>query len=1048
MLVKRYTTDQDILKASTSGQGTLMGVVFPCMANILGVLLFLRLPWIVGKAGTLNAFLLVLLCCICTFVTTLSLSAVATNGMIKGGGAYFLISRSLGPSLGAGVGLCFYMANSIGAAMYFMGTVEAWEIAQPDMQLMTAGDLNNIRFTGFIILAVALVMVGGGIKYVARLGTFFLFLVLLVILCMYLGCLIGPTNGGTYELGVTDSTGNTTMMEMTWGGLSAEYLSQNFKTGYDLPQKAFPSDTTQYTFIGLMALWFPAVTGIMAGSNRSADLDDPAGSIPKGTLFAQGLTSLIYLSFVLLYGAVAPRSTLLDDKFFASSSAWPFKEVVLYGVMASTIGAGLTSLTSGTRLLSAIASDNTLPILHIFAVPMGREPRLALLASGVLCACAIAIGELNAVAPVLTMFFLMCYTCVNMSCTILEAVHDPNWRPRFRYHHWSISLFGAILCVWMMFAISAVIALIAIIFCSVIFAYAAYNSHEVKWGDGFQGMKFQLARNILTNMDLRMHTKNWRPQLLVITGASITENTVDEFGRAHSGKDEVLSIHDPELLNIASQMNGGRGLTLLGGVCSSKGKDIFSDGGMFLCTQHRQKVLDGQDAFQRLLGEYHIEGFGRVVYTEDYSEGLMGLVQLSGLGAFQPNTIVAAWPREWNAKGNTGQEARAHFIRLVQVAVVFQKVFLCCKGSNWPSLTVRLNGVIDIWWIVGDGGILLLLPFLLAKHRVWQSCRTRLFVLADRIGDDPEMMRMECEKYVRDFRLNVEVCVKLLDDGPITVDDLEESQSVDGFPDLEVNKEKHAAVPPVRSAEAVPQPKPCRSKSAETPVRPPLSAAAHILRDTSNASIASVGMQSQESTSVRSMLWANGGKPPGTFSRQASPAGGLKRSSSPHSTTSPQSIVPDFPTFASRPAGYAARPSQLGKRQISEDYAAPKVHFSPAELLLMNAHSDPGPWRGAFQRQITPEERQQVNAQVFMSSAEQLASVQPCSKAELLIARTLNAAIVAESKESDLVVTNLPDMPPSESAFGYFQLVDEITKNLQRCILVRGTTTEVITAFT
>merc|ERR1719335_1092899 len=117
------------------------------------------------------------------------------------------------------------------------------------------------------------------------------------------------------------------------------------------------------------------------------------------------------------------------------------------------------------------------------------------------------------------MFFLMCYTCVNLSCAVLQAVHDPNWRPRFRFYHWSVSLLGAILCVWMMFAIEWIYAVMAIVFCLLIFAYATHNSHQVKWGDGFQGVKFQLAKNVLLHIDNVSHTKNWRPQILVITEA-------------------------------------------------------------------------------------------------------------------------------------------------------------------------------------------------------------------------------------------------------------------------------------------------------------------------------------------------------------------------------------------------------------------------------------------------------------------------------------------------------------------------------------------------
>ncbi|CAK0807379.1 unnamed protein product, partial [Prorocentrum cordatum] len=754
--VGRWRHDQQQAHESKgASMGIWQGVIFPCMANILGVILFLRLPWIVGKAGVVNGFCLVFVCCCCTFITSLSLSAVATNGKMRGGGSYYLISRSLGAALGAGVGLCFYMANSIGAAMYFMGTVEAWEVAAPNLQLLTAGELNNVRATGFLILAVALLVVGGGIKYVARVGTVFLFIVLVVIFFMYLGIFIGPSGNGEYELDIVDAKNEIHTETLAWNSPSRQYLTENLWPDYDADQKAFPLDTVQYSFIPLMSLWFPACTGIMAGSNRSADLEDPASYIPKGTIFAQVVTSLIYLSFTILYGCVAPRQTLLDDKFFAASSAWPIKEVVVYGVIASTIGAGLTSLTSGTRLLSAIAMDKTLPVLAVFAVKPGEEPRLALVASGALCACAIAIGQLNAIAPVLTMFFLICYTCVNMSCTVLELVGDPNWRPRFPFHHWSVSLIGTVLCLFMMFAMDPLIATVAVFFCAIVFSYASFNSAEAKWGDGFQGMKFQVAKKILTKMDLHVHAKNWRPQLLVITKASIVEDA--------QTNNELVQVHDPQLLKFVSQLKGGRGFVIVGGICCNSAFEDFVEGASMFSGLEKFTVSDGQVAMQKLLNEYGISGFGRVIYTHDFQKGVLGLVQNAGLGSFQPNSIIASWPREWRSLKEEGELARTHLIRLVQTSFAHNKVTLVLKGHMWPTSLVRLGGYIDIWWIVGNGSILLLLPHLLKKHRVWRECRTRLWVLAEKEADDPEKLKKELKQYVTEFRLDMEVHVKIVD---------------------------------------------------------------------------------------------------------------------------------------------------------------------------------------------------------------------------------------------------------------------------------------------
>ncbi|KAF4735647.1 hypothetical protein FOZ63_031662 [Perkinsus olseni] len=350
-------------------QGTIQGVVLPCMANILGVLLFLRLPWIVGLAGVWQSFGAVLLGCTCTFITSLSLSAVATNGKVKAGGSYYLISRSLGPAIGSAVGLNFFLANGIGAAMYIIGTVEAFETGAPGAQPADLGSVANVRIVGLIVLAASALVVGAGLKYVSKAATLFLAVVLLVILCMALGCFIGPTgltseiefaylndpaNAGAVTPGLLSTVLNHTwVLEEGFTGVSSRHFSENADPQYDAFQTAFPLDSgTSWSFFAMVALWFPACTGIMAGSNRSSELKDPKRSIPTGTLFAQLSTSIIYLSFCFLYGSTADRKLLLHDRFFASTSAWPVREVVVYGVLASEL-AGRWSWIISLQALSA-----------------------------------------------------------------------------------------------------------------------------------------------------------------------------------------------------------------------------------------------------------------------------------------------------------------------------------------------------------------------------------------------------------------------------------------------------------------------------------------------------------------------------------------------------------------------------------------------------------------------------------------------------------------------------------------------------------------------
>eukprot|EP00930_Biecheleria_cincta_P096598 TRINITY_DN8841_c0_g1_i2.p1 TRINITY_DN8841_c0_g1~~TRINITY_DN8841_c0_g1_i2.p1 ORF type:complete len:1089 (+),score=175.20 TRINITY_DN8841_c0_g1_i2:220-3267(+) len=1012
------------------------GVIFPCMGNILGVILFLRGPWIVGKAGILQGFGVGAVCCTCTFLTTLSLSAIATNGKIQGGGAYYLISRSLGPALGAGVGLCFYMANSIGAAMYFMGCVEAWEIAAPNHQILAVGELNNIRLTGYVILAAAVLIILGGIKYVSRLGTVFLMVVLLVILCMYVGCFAGPTDLSpaefTVQLTAVDG-GDMVEKVLSWTGPSGSNFANNWAPAWDAPQGAFPSDTTDYSFVNMMGLYFPSVTGIMAGANRSADLKDPASSIPKGTLIAQISTSIIYLSFIFVFGSVASRETLLNDKFFASTSAFPAKQIVIYGVMASSIGAGLNSLVSGTRLLSAIAKDKTLPILKYFEATPGKEPRLALFASAALCAASITIGELNAIAPLLTMFFLMCYTCVNMSCTVLTGVSDPNWRPNFRYHHWAISLIAALLCVWMMFAMAPVTAMAAILFCCVILAYAAYNSHNAKWGDGFQGMKFQLAKNILMSLESKSHIKNWRPQLILISEAS--------FDEAHKEQGSFsLKVHDSELLKLASQLKNGRGYIVLGGICSTDfgHRDTANTKDWFMDDQMQQRVIDGNQRAKNLLKDYQIDGFGKVVYTNDFGTGVESLVQATGLGAFEPNCILASWPENATGHDEQSAEKRKKMLHVIQVGVIFQKVLIVAKGAAWPEFQQRLHGTIDIWWIVGDGGILLLLPFLLKKHRVWSRCTTRLFVIADRAGVDVVLMHEELSRYIKDFRLNIEVHLKIVDD---IVDrpqvELDVSTPLPGSkpPDNDPVPSEHenaefgkAVVPDQHEADALDQPSRHDSKFSLT----------HELNK-----------------------WRQRNAEPQKH-REENTLGTLERTTSFHSQGSANLQRNGLSLGSIRSGG------GIGTRINGMRFAA----FPPvtSNALQRNSMTDPGPSShtvtpsidqlrfdeepetkpsgddGELLRQVSGGS--QVPRTLFLHRPSQMTAQKVCNEDELALVTVLNRLMLEESKDAELVVTNLPDMPPTDSALGYFRLIEALTKDMKRVLLLRGTTNEVITAFT
>lgn len=177
--------------------GTLSGVYFPCVQNIFGVILFIRMVWIVGTAGVPAAFSLVFICCCVTLTTSISLSAIATNGIVPAGGPYFMISRSLGPECGGAVGTMFFLGTTVAGAMYITGAVEimlnylcpSWGLFgdfQRDVNIM----YHNIRVYGSLLLILVGLLVWIGVKFVSKLAPIALFCVLLSIFSIYAGIFI------------------------------------------------------------------------------------------------------------------------------------------------------------------------------------------------------------------------------------------------------------------------------------------------------------------------------------------------------------------------------------------------------------------------------------------------------------------------------------------------------------------------------------------------------------------------------------------------------------------------------------------------------------------------------------------------------------------------------------------------------------------------------------------------------------------------------------------------------------------------------------------
>ncbi|XP_020817982.1 solute carrier family 12 member 6 isoform X1 [Drosophila serrata] len=797
-------TDPDAKPAAPSARmGTLIGVFLPCIQNIFGVILFIRLTWVVGTAGAVCGFLIVLTCCCVTMLTAISMSAIATNGVVPAGGSYFMISRSLGPEFGGAVGMLFYTGTTLAAAMYIVGAVEIvltymapWASIFGDFTKDADAMYNNFRVYGTLLLIFMGLIVFVGVKFVNKFATVALACVILSIIAVYVGifdnihgneklymCVLGkrllkdiPIENCTKEDSFLRDiycpegrceeyylANNVTKVKGIKGLASGVFYDNIFpsflekgqfisygKNAIDIENtndqsynQIMADITTSFTL--LIGIFFPSVTGIMAGSNRSGDLADAQKSIPIGTICAILTTSTVYLSSVMFFAGTVDN-LLLRDKFGQSiggklvvaNIAWPNQWVILIGSFLSTLGAGLQSLTGAPRLLQAIARDEIIPFLAPFAKSSSRgEPTRALLLTICICQCGILLGNVDLLAPLLSMFFLMCYGFVNLACAVQTLLRTPNWRPRFKFYHWSLSLIGLTLCISVMIMTSWYFALIAMGMAIIIYKYIEYRGAEKEWGDGIRGMALTAARYSLLRLEEGPpHTKNWRPQILVLS--KLNDNLLPKYRK---------------IFSFATQLKAGKGLT----ICVSVIKGDH--------TKISNKAVDAKSTLRKYMTDEKVKGFCDVLVAQQIGEGLSSVIQTIGLGGMKPNTVIIGWPYSWRQEGRNSWKT---FIQTVRTVAACHMALMVPKGINfYPESNHKIGGNIDIWWIVHDGGLLMLLPFLLKQHRTWRNCKLRIFTVAQ-IEDNSIQMKKDLKTFLYHLRIEADVEVVEMNNSDIS----------------------------------------------------------------------------------------------------------------------------------------------------------------------------------------------------------------------------------------------------------------------------------------
>lgn len=617
--------NQDLEAGNMNGAlkfGWIKGVLVRCLLNIWGVMLFLRLSWVVGQAGIIEGFILILTTTVVTSVTSLSMSAISTNGVIKGGGTYYMISRSLGPEFGGSIGLIFSLANAVACAMYVVGFCESMlDLLRSFGLSIVDGGIQDVRIIGCITITILLVIVVVGMEWEAKAQLGLLVILLVAIGDFLIGSFIGPKSEVEKAEGFI--------------GYNFTIFKENLLPDYR------KENGVQHDFFSVIAIFFPAATGILAGANISGDLKDPQKSIPKGTLLAILISTATYLLMVLVCAATVARDATgnladvangsfaflnctpgechygLQNSFQVIELVSGFGPLIYAGCFAAAISSALASLVSAPKVFQALCKDELYPKIVWFAKGYGKnnEPFRGYVLTFIIAVAFILIGELNLIAPLISNFFLGAYTLINFSTFHASLAKPIGWRPTFKYYNMWLSLVGSILCVAVMFLISWVTALITFAAVLALYLIVAYRKPDVNWGSTTQAQTYKNALISVQQLNnVEEHVKNYRPQILVLSGLPNTR---------------------PVLVDFAYMLT--KNLSLL--VCGHVLRGTSSQ-------RYRNYLQDRATTWFR---KHRVKGFYSLVDGEDLEAGSRALMQASGIGKLKPNILLMGYKNDWQS---------------------------------------------------------------------------------------------------------------------------------------------------------------------------------------------------------------------------------------------------------------------------------------------------------------------------------------------------------------------------------------------------------------
>jgi amino acid transporter len=636
-------------------------VYLTAISTILGAVMFLRFGYAVGNVGFLGTLGIILIGHLVTISTAMAIAEIATNQKVEGGGEYYIISRSFGIKIGGAIGIALYFSQAISVAFYVIAFAEAFGPVF-EFILHKYGYILDGRIVSIpTLLILAVVMLTKG----ADLGVKFLYVVVALLALSLVLFFAGSTPFSEQINGIGDVINN---------------------------KLADPDD-----FFTVFAIVFPAFTGMTAGVGLSGDLKEPKKSIPLGTMSATLTGMVVYVFIAYKLATSASAEELVGDQLIMQQIA-VWGPIIPIGLAAACFSSALGSIMVAPRTLQAISKDEIIPneaANRFFSKgkPPKNEPLNASVLTVAFAIIFIIIGDVNFVAKIISMFFMVTYGSICLISFLEHFAADPSYRPAFK-SRWYISLLGALLCVYLMFKMNSAYALLSIIIMVLMFVgINRYKKDSKGLATIFQGAIFQVSRRLQVFLQKTLKGSgegSWRPAVICISEHS--------FERYHAF----------DLLRWISDKYGfGTYIHQIIGYAS------------------KQNYLESQKALSRLItlaessrGNVFLD----TIISPSYTSSIAQAIQLPGISGKDNNMMLLEFMRN-------KPEELDHIIDNIPL-VKAMNFDICILGGDNKGFGYKRE--IHVWITSADyenANLMILLAYITLGHREWKGGQIKIFAL-------------------------------------------------------------------------------------------------------------------------------------------------------------------------------------------------------------------------------------------------------------------------------------------------------------------------------